>query len=434
MNKRFWKDIVLRLVSIGLVLSACHPRPLKVVPSLTPLPTMPLPTVTSIPSPTQRLPTATIIPLTTQTPDVKSKIRWTFQTKGAIWGTATILDGVIYFGSDDRNLYALEAQTGKLKWKFTTQGLVRSCPAIAGGSVYFTSDDGYLYAVDLQNGKQTWQVDIGNVYSLEEREHLGNSPSPLGYDYLQSSPTVVDGQVYAGSADGNVYALAADTGKINWTFKTGAKVRATPTVVNEVVYIGSWDKSVYALDASNGQLRWATLIGGQVQTTAFVTGDLVYTASRKASVVALNTDTGEIKWEFSYGNNMWVESSPILVNGVIYIGSSGNKTLYGLDSLSGELVTAFFPEAFCWSKPAVVGETLYIGCTNYHSAENGLFAIAITHSGTGNKLRLSETWRLPIVETLEPSDDWSGVASSPVAQDGTIYFGGLDGKLYAVSD
>ncbi len=39
---------------------------------------------------------------------------------------------------------------------------------------------------------------------------------------------------------------------------------------------------------------------------------------------------------------------------------------------------------------------------------------------------------MPIKETLEPSGNWSGVASSPVVGDGAIYFGGLDGRLYAV--
>jgi outer membrane protein assembly factor BamB len=54
---------------------------------------------------------------------------------------------MVYFGSDDGNLYALHAQTGTKVWNFTTNGSIQSSPAVANGVVYFGSDDGNLYAV-----------------------------------------------------------------------------------------------------------------------------------------------------------------------------------------------------------------------------------------------------------------------------------------------
>ena len=53
------------------------------------------------------------------------KALWSFQTDGAIWGPPAVANGAVYIGSDDRNLYAVDVQTGKLKWKFAAQGLVR---------------------------------------------------------------------------------------------------------------------------------------------------------------------------------------------------------------------------------------------------------------------------------------------------------------------
>jgi len=244
---------------------------------------------------------------------------------------------------------------------------------------------------------------------------------------------VANGQVYVGSADGNVYALAADAGSINWSFETGHKVRATPTVDNGAVYVGSWDKSVYALDALTGEMRWKAPLGGQVQTTALVAGGMVYCASRKASVVALDAQTGEIKWEYDYGRNMWVESSPRLVDGIIYIGSSGNRVVVGLDSRTGKEISVFHSNAFNWSTPAIVSDRLYIGGTSFqHVEKGGLIAIELV-DGRFSPAK-DDQWRLPVEETLEASGDWSGVASSPVVVDGVIYFGGLDGRLYAVSD
>ena len=43
-------------------------------------------------------------------------------------------------------------------------------------------------------------------------------------------------------------------------------------------------------------------------------------------MVALDAQTGELLWEVDYGSNMWVELSPVLVDGTVYIGSSGTCT------------------------------------------------------------------------------------------------------------
>jgi outer membrane protein assembly factor BamB len=410
------------LLNVCLIVNACQSKSVTVTPSVAPAPT-------ETPAPTEVPATATL----SAAPGFQ--VRWSYQTGGAVWGAPAISDGTVFFGSDDHNLYAVEAQTGLLKWQFTTQGLVCSRPAIVDNMVYFTSDDGYLYAVRAQSGQQLWRVDIGNFSESEKRENPGTNPDPTGFDYLQSSPTAADGQIYIGSADGNAYALAADTGNINWMFKTGQKVRATPTVDGGIVYIGSWDGTVYALDALTGQARWQTPIGGQIQTTALVANDLVYTASRKASVVALDAQTGENKWEYDYGRNNWVESSPQLAGNIIYIGSSGNQYVLGLNSQTGELLTAYMDEVFFWSTPVITDNMLYIGAAAFtqNPAVGGLFCLEIPSGvSAANPIPIKLKWHLPVAETLMPDGNWAGVASSPIVVDGIIYFGGLDGKLYAV--
>ena len=357
---------------------------------------------------------------------------WVYQTDGAIWGSPALTAGTVLIGSDDGNLYALESQSGNLKWKYTSQGIIRSQPAIANGLVYFTSDDGSLYAVNVRDGKLAWSTDIGNFLDRATRENLGNSPSPSGYDYLQSSPVVSDGIVYVGSLDGKLYALSADTGQVKWTFATAGKIRATPAVDQGTVFIGSWDNLFYAVDAGSGKIRWASPVGGQVQSTAVVADNLAYCASRKASVVALDVKTGELKWEHSYGSNMWVKSSPRLVDGVIYIGSSGSKMVLGLDALTGSPTTIFISPDFHWSTPLIVRSTLYIGGTSYKPDQTGgLYILKIVE---GKLSRLDQDMKvLSVIDTMETSGNWSGVASSPVTEGDLIYFGGLDGKLYAVS-
>jgi len=68
-------------------------------------------------------------------------------------------------------------------------------------------------------------------------------------DGVYSSPTVVDGTVFVGSDDENLYAVDAETGTQQWTFETGDWVRSSPTVVDETVFVGSDDGNLYAVDA-----------------------------------------------------------------------------------------------------------------------------------------------------------------------------------------
>ena len=86
-----------------------------------------------------------------------NKIKWTFQTGAPISSSPVIgIDGTIYFGSQDKYLYALNPD-GTLKWKFETGAEVDSTPAIdIDGIIYFGSWDKYLYAL-YPNGKLKWK-------------------------------------------------------------------------------------------------------------------------------------------------------------------------------------------------------------------------------------------------------------------------------------
>jgi hypothetical protein len=70
-----------------------------------------------------------------------------FKTEGPVDSSPAVSGDVVYFGSGDKYLYAVDIKTGQEKWKFKTEGEVFASPAVSGGVVYFGSLDGYLYAV-----------------------------------------------------------------------------------------------------------------------------------------------------------------------------------------------------------------------------------------------------------------------------------------------
>ena len=78
---------------------------------------------------------------------------------------------------------------GSERWTFETGGGIWSSPSVAGGVVFVGSLDGHMYAVDVEDGSDRWvSRSVGRI---------------------ESSPTVVDGILFVGSHRGTVYALDA---------------------------------------------------------------------------------------------------------------------------------------------------------------------------------------------------------------------------------
>ena len=123
-------------------------------------------------------------------PTTLSESVWTFKTDVGNVGfvsSPAIADGVVYVGSGDGRLYALDAGTGQEKWSFNTEGEVVSSPTIAGRVVYVGSNDGRLYALDVETGQEKWRFKTGGP--------------------VASSPAIAGRVVYFSSLDGYLYAV-----------------------------------------------------------------------------------------------------------------------------------------------------------------------------------------------------------------------------------
>jgi hypothetical protein len=67
---------------------------------------------------------------------------------GSIYSSPTVADGIVYVGSIDNSLYAVDAADGSEVWSFTAGNNIYSSPTVADGIVYVGSADNSLYAVD----------------------------------------------------------------------------------------------------------------------------------------------------------------------------------------------------------------------------------------------------------------------------------------------
>ena len=97
------------------------------------------------------------------------RLQWKYTTENYVFSPPAVVNRVVYVGSADNNLYALNAGTGALLWKYTTGGDVFFSPAVANGVVYFGSTDGNLYALNANTGAFLWKYTTGNYVSLHRR-------------------------------------------------------------------------------------------------------------------------------------------------------------------------------------------------------------------------------------------------------------------------
>ncbi|MFH1067980.1 MAG: PQQ-binding-like beta-propeller repeat protein [Candidatus Glassbacteria bacterium] len=314
--------------------------------------------------------------------------KWTYQSGGWVFSSPAIGSaGMLYFGSDDNYLYALQSD-GSLKWRYETGADVSSSPAIgADGAVYVGSYDSYFYAFHA-DGSLKWQYQAGGgVYS---------------------SPAIgVDGTVYFGSNDGNLYALDSD-GSLKWQYHTGGPLHSSPAVgADGTVYFGSFDHYLYALNP-DGSLKWNYQTDALVRSCPAIGGDgAVYFGSADSCLYALHSD-GSLKWKFRAGAQIW--SSPAIgEDGMVYFGSHDNY-LYALHS-DGSPIWNYQTGGVIWTSPAIGRDnTVYI-------ASNDGFLYAVNADGT-----------------FKASYQIGGkINSSPgIGPDGVLYVGSEDGKLHAI--
>jgi outer membrane protein assembly factor BamB len=388
-------------------------------------------------------------------------VRWVFQTRGEVISSPAIVNGVVYVGSNDGNLYAVDEQTGKQRWKFATGARVPSSPAVANGVVYFGSYDGNFYAVDTASGKLRWKFRNAGERRYAATHLHGSVPEgetmPDPFDVYLSSPAIWDGAVYFGSGDGNIYALDAASGALKWKFKTGDVVHASPAIVDGRLYIGSWDSYFYAIDAASGKELWRFKTGEDpdihnqvgIQSSATVADGVVYFGCRDSKFYALDAATGQQRWAFP-NKGSWVITSPVVREGKVYFATSDTALLHIVDAKTGTLIDSIKFHWPIFGSPSVAGDTLYVA-----GQDGKLVAIDLasrkpvwefqSEASRRNISMLSKADGAPNYEAVFRSNFYDDmlvgigklhavgtILSSPVISGSVVYIGTADGNLYAL--
>ena len=242
-------------------------------------------------------------------------------------------------------------------WKFQTGGPITSSPAVAAGMVFVGSADGYLYAVNATTGTKMWSSWVGtNV----------------------NSPTLAHDKVFIASF-GTVFAFDMVTGERVWNQSLGEEASfGAPLIVGSRVFV-SGNRTVFAFnDAVGVRLYDESVPHVNAITRLIYTDGLVVTvASRNGTEIGLHGF--EVKnadgrfW--IYLDPTWVDrvtQLPDMEEAKIFCvtqGSEGSSAIFGVGQM-GMISWAHQLSGVTEAAPATAYNTVYVPTSKFVYALN----------------------------------------------------------------
>jgi outer membrane protein assembly factor BamB len=399
----------------------------------------------------------------------KLEVAWSFPVKasGAFGGmscTPIVAGKNVYVQDILSNVFALDRNTGQVVWEkeynATCEG--PSGVTIGYGMIYgSTGDNREVFALDAATGKEVWRT----ILSGNTRDGIDMAPAVYnGVVYVSTVPGNSK-SFYDGGARGVLFALDASSGQILWQFyTTDADLWGNPSVNSGG---GSWyppavdaDGNLF-FDIANPAPFEATKINGTpVADGSTRPGPNLYT-----DCMVKLAPNGALQWYYAANphdlQDHDLQQSPVLVkidnNGQPYtvaIGSGKLGKVIAVETTTGNLVwdlkvgqhnqwddTQWFPPGqTVTAQPAVLGGvespiayqdgTIYVpvfnGSTTWTSKGLDLSGLNLAES-TGELIAIDVTNGTVKWDAKQPAGNVSGAT---VAGD-VVFAGALDGIVRA---
>jgi polyvinyl alcohol dehydrogenase (cytochrome) len=223
-----------------------------------------------------------------------------------------------------------------------------------------------------------------------------------------------------------------------WVFETGSDVSATPTVAGNSVYFPDWAGNLFAVAANNGRLLWSRKIsdftgrpGGISRVSPAIFEDQLIIGDHDgvawlsigpashggAHVIAVDRHTGDLRWitQVDAHPAAIVTGSPVVHENTVYVGVSSQEeglaanpaypcctfrgSMVALDVFTGNILWKTFtvpdngglPNQYSgnaiWSPPAIDPDrgSLYIGVGNNYTVPDSVLQCQQEAIDSGNQ-------------------------------------------------
>ncbi|MEV5829190.1 PQQ-binding-like beta-propeller repeat protein [Spirillospora sp. NPDC052242] len=205
------------------------------------------------------------------------------------------------------------------------------------------------------------------------------------------------------SGDGRDDAAGPPEWKELWTFPLDGGLRPAG-YTDRTVYLSSEAGDLSVLDAGSGRERWRKRYPGEYTSLLDGTDEVAYYADGRYKY-ALDARTGEELWKYE---DHGINGEHMTAGGTTY--ETFMSRLIARDPRTGDVIWSESTEGAKWENLTLAAGVLYLS-----DGVNAVHAVD-AENGKGR-------WRF---------DAGNGVATAPVFEHGTVYFGTDDGTMYAV--
>lgn len=244
------------------------------------------------------------------------QLLWKVEAKQPVLGGVTIENGVAYIGASDSTFRAIDIQSGKLLWAYTdVKGYIETKPLIEGNKVIFGAWDNTLYALDKVSGKEVWKWTGGLT-----RMHF--SPAAVW-------PVASHGKVFITDPQRAMTAISLETGETVWrTFRSQVRETIGLSADKNRIYSKTMNDSVvcYSAQGNTPQEIWATNVGFGYEHAPSMQMEkegVVFSSTKEGLIFALEASTGKVLWKHKVGNSLINTVIPINRNKVLFTATSG---------------------------------------------------------------------------------------------------------------
>lgn len=347
---------------------------------------------------------------------------WTLDLGAPAWASPAARDGFVYVGTTDGKFHAVRAVDGTAVWSWSGAHPLYGEALVTEDRVYFVDESGDLVCLGRLDGTLQWRTPLRAPGAAQNA-----APENPTFNHRAPSPIIdAKGVLYVGAPDGGIHALRAKTGKPLWRHDARAPIYAPLALRGSELIAACFDGSLVVLGTRTRREVARARLGGPLVSAPVVAGDRIVVGARDYLLYAVTASKLAPAWSISYWFS-WVESTPRLADGVLYIGGSDLRRVSAIDPATGRRLWATDVRGLSWGSPVVAGDIVYAG-----TAGQTIAGTVIQHKGgivALDRTTGSPLWRYecPVVAGA----DFTGVTGSLVYTDGKIIAAQVNGTLIA---
>jgi eukaryotic-like serine/threonine-protein kinase len=321
------------------------------------------------------------------------KLVWRFKTGAGVKSSPAIVNNIVYIGSSDKHIYAIDVQTGKQRWAVLLDDEVEASPTVIGKMVFIGTLTGTIYALDSVTGAERWRFSAGDKLTG-------------GVNWFRGENNKL--YLLAGSYDSILYCIDALTGKAVWQYETGNYINGSPAVNDKSCAFGGCDAVIHIVNLSDGKKAGEIDTGAYIAASAAIRDGFVFVGNYEGELLKASLSTHEIAWRYKINKGAFI-SSPAVADDVVVIGG-GDMNIHCIDIKTGLARWTYTALDAVNSSPVIVGNRVLAG-----SDDGRLYML---NMADGKLIWSYETGR--------------SITSSPAVANGMVVVGCDDGMVYCL--